>query len=333
MTNEAVPGTFKVEKSSDPTDGGTVVPGQTVTYTVKLTHLDGVAPRDVHVTDDLSDVLDDATDFTMVSSPSGAAMVHPTVENGQKMSWTIAKLDDTATFVYSVKVASDAYGASLRNVVVAPGSDYCPTAQSPAPECSTVHPTARWTLEKSSDPASGTDVDPGEKVTYTLKATNISDAPVTGMTVTDDLGDVLDNATLDDVPAGATVSGTTLTWSVPTLAARGDTATLSYAVTVEAGSSLATLRNVATPDQPSGSCVAADACETTHTTPEILGEEEVVPPARPAPTLRGVEHGLPSTGGPGQVWIWSSAALLIAGCGLLLASRGPVRRGGRRDEA
>ena len=207
MTNEAIPGTFKVEKSSDPTDGDTVAPGQTVTYTVKVTHLAGVAPRNVVITDDLSDVLDDATDFTMVSSPSGTTLVNASADNGQKMSWTIAKLDDTATFVYSVKVAEDAYGASLRNVVVAPRSEYCPTAQSPAPECTTVHPTAKWTLEKSSDPASGTQIDPGDKVTYTLKATNVSDAQVTGMTVTDDLSDVLDDATLDAVPAGATLSG------------------------------------------------------------------------------------------------------------------------------
>ena len=165
---------------------------------------------------------------------------------------------------------------------------------------------------------------------------NVSDASVTGMTVSDDLADVLDDATLDAVPAGATLAGTRLVWAVPTLAARGDSATLTYTVTVEEGSSLATLHNVATPDQPSGSCVAVGACETTQTTPEILGEEtqvppaEVpparVPPARTPPVIRGVDHGLPSTGGPGQVWIWSGAILLLAGCGLVAVSRR------RRDE-
>ena len=222
VTNEAIPGTFKVEKSSDPTDGAAVVPGQTVTYTVTVTHLDGVSPRNVAVTDDLSDVLDDATDFTVVSTtPAGTTVVGPTPENDQLLSWTIPQLDTTATIVYSVKVAPTAYGVTLRNVVVAPASSNCPTATSQAPECSTTHPTARWTLEKSSDPVTGSRVQPDSQITYTLEAVNISDAPVTGATVTDDLSDVLDDAVLDAVPAGATLSGTTLTWTVPTLAARG----------------------------------------------------------------------------------------------------------------
>ena len=321
VTNEAVPGTFKVEKSSDPVDGSSVVPGQTVTYAVTVTHLDGVSPRNVALTDDLSDVLDDATDFTVVSTtPAGTTVVGPTAENGQKLSWTIPKLDTTATIVYSVKVAPTAFGVSLRNVVVAPKSENCPTATSQAPECSTTHPTARWTLEKTSDPATGSQVLPDSKITYTLKAVNISDAPVTGATVTDDLSDVLDDATLDAVPAGATLSGTTLTWTVPTLAARGDAATLSYTVTVDTDASLATLRNVAVPGQPSGSCVAAGACETTHDTPEIAGVQEEVPPpppARPMPVIEGVDHGLPSTGGPDRVWLAAGVLLLLAGAGLV----------------
>ena len=300
VTNEAIPGTFKVEKSSDPTDGAAVVPGQTVTYTVTVTHLEGVSPRNVAVTDDLSDVLDDATDFTVVSTtPAGTTVVGPTPENDQLLSWTIPQLDTTATIVYSVKVAPTAYGVTLRNVVVAPASSNCPTATSQAPECSTTHPTARWTLEKSSDPVTGSRVQPDSQITYTLEAVNISDAPVTGATVTDDLSDVLDDAVLDAVPVGATLSGTTLTWTVPTLAARGDSATLSYTVTVNTDASLETLRNVAVPDQPSGSCVEVGACETTHVTPEIAGvQEEVPPPARPAPVIRASRTGCPTPAVP-----------------------------------
>jgi fimbrial isopeptide formation D2 family protein/LPXTG-motif cell wall-anchored protein len=342
VTNEAIPGTFQVAKSSDPTDGATVAPGQTVTYTLQVTHLAGVSPRDVHVEDDLSGILDDATDFTVVSTtPAGTTVVNPTPANGQKLTWTIPELDTTATITYSVKVKPDAFGVSLRNVVTAPKSTNCPTAQSTDPACSTKHPTAKWTLEKTSNPVSGTEVDPLDKVTYTLKAVNISDAAVTGMSVTDDLSDVLDDATLDAVPAGASLTGTDLVWAVPTLAARGDAATLVYTVTVRAGASAATLHNAATPDQPSGSCVAVGACETTHPVPEILGEEGQVPRPRPAPApaLAGVGVGvgdtLPSTGGPDQVWVLAGVALLLAGSGLLLRSRrrkaGTSRRADRHD--
>ena len=71
--------------------------------------------------------------------------------------------------------------------------------------------------------------------------------------VTDDLSDVLDNATLGTVGAGGTVTGTTLTWAVPTLQP-GASATLVYTVTVNAGAFNQTLGNVATPG-PGGECV------------------------------------------------------------------------------
>ena len=45
---------------------------------------------------------------------------------------------------------------------------------------------------------------PGDTVTYTLTATNNSDGVVTGAIVTDDLSDVLDNATIGTDRAGGT---------------------------------------------------------------------------------------------------------------------------------
>ena len=85
------------------------------------------------------------------------------------------------------------------------------------PICETTHQTPGWTLEKSSDPASGSTVQPGSSVTYTLTATNDSEGVVTGAVATDDLSDVLNHASLDAVPEGATLTGTTLTWNIPEL--------------------------------------------------------------------------------------------------------------------
>ena len=52
-------------------------------------------------------------------------------------------------------------------------------------------------LAKGSDPVSGSSVDPGDQIVYTLKATNTSDAVVEGAQAVDDLSKVLDNATID----------------------------------------------------------------------------------------------------------------------------------------
>jgi len=91
-------------------------------------------------------------------------------------------------------------------------------------------------VTKTSDPASGTAVAPGDTVTYTLAVVNTGDVDVT-TTITDDLSGVLDDATLASgptiAPAGtgsATITGETLTWT-GTLGP-GATATITYAVTV-----------------------------------------------------------------------------------------------------
>ena len=109
-----------------------------------------------------------------------------------------------------------------------------------------MHPTPGWTLEKSSDPSSGSEVNPGDQVTYTLTVTNDSNGVVSTAVVTDDLSDVLQYASLDAVPDGATLSGTTLTWNVPTVEP-GYAAQLSYTVTVDDDAYDVSFANVATP--------------------------------------------------------------------------------------
>ena len=105
-------------------------------------------------------------------------------------------------------------------------------------------------------------------VTYTLTATNDSAAVLTGAVVTDDLSDVLDNATIGTIGAGGSVTGTTLTWAVPTLQPDG-VATLVYTVTVNADAFNETLVNVATPG-PGGECEAAPRTAPPPTRPRTM---------------------------------------------------------------
>ena len=63
-------------------------------------------------------------------------------------------------------------------------------------------------------------VKPGDTITYTVTATHTGGAAATDLTVTDDLADVLDNATFVDASivastGTATRSGPTLTWTDP----------------------------------------------------------------------------------------------------------------------
>ncbi|WP_344706389.1 hypothetical protein, partial [Marihabitans asiaticum] len=67
-------------------------------------------------------------------------------------------------------VKADQWGESLRNVAT-PGDD---DGGECVEDCDTEHPVPSYTLSKSSDPADGSSVEPGDSVTYTVRATNDS---------------------------------------------------------------------------------------------------------------------------------------------------------------
>lgn len=308
-------------KASEPVSGSSVQPGDEITYTVTLMRRDGVDPRNVVVNDDLSQVLNNTTLVTGPTTSTGTAGV-----SGTTLTWTVPVLSNPVeTVTYTVRVNPDAWGVTLRNAATSPGSSPCvpedldggdgalfagtlpgaradaaPLADDPLCPTTTVHYTPSWSLEKTSDPASGSTVPVGSTITYTLTATNTSElAALSGASVTDDLAGVLRYATLGTVGAGGSVTGTTLTWTVPDLEP-GEQATVSYTVRVNSDAYNATLRNVATPGD-GGECIV---CTTTHETPS--------PPTPPLPqtgtnaSLQGVLLGL---------------LLSAGGVGLLVAAR------------
>lgn len=127
-----------------------------------------------------------------------------------------------------------------------------------------------YTVTKTSDPASGSTVRPGDKVTYTVTVTEpaTSAAPSLNPSLSDDLSDVLDDATYNNDATASTgtvsVTGNTLDWSAAAIMP-GESITVTYSVTVNAppeGDRV--LGNVVTSD----GCVPVDGqtpdCKTTH---------------------------------------------------------------------
>ena len=269
------------------------------------------------VTDDLSDVLDNAAIGTIGTGG---------VLTGTTLTWTIADLapDAVTTLTYTVTVNADAFNETLHNVATPGTGGVCvPPGQieeeggaveaavvalvdaQAAADCETTHYTPGWSLEKSSDPESGSTVDPGDQVTYHLTVINTSNAVVNSAVVTDDLSDVLQYASLDSVPAGATLSGSTLTWAVPSIEP-GFAAELSYTVTVDDDAYDVSFANVATPGN-GGICTG---CTTTHETP----------PAPDNPDNPD-ESNLPNTGGTSLVPLGLGAGFILAGVLALAESR------------
>ena len=103
-----------------------------------------------------------------------------------------------------------------------------PEAQDPAAACDTVSvPGSGLVHRKSVDPASGTPVEVGDTLTYTLTFDNTAGPAAATVDTTDDLSAVLDDATFVD---GSITEGAGLTRPVPatrlavtgTRAGRGD---------------------------------------------------------------------------------------------------------------
>jgi uncharacterized repeat protein (TIGR01451 family)/fimbrial isopeptide formation D2 family protein len=261
-------GSFTVAKAASVTATG---PGETVTYTVTVRNTGDVAytaERPASFVDDLSDVLDDAA--LSGELPDGATVA------GSTLRWSgPLAVGDTVTITYTVTVGDDGSGNRvLRNAVrpTAGGGSCVEDA------CSTTTPVRSFTVAKSSSAADR--VRPGDVVTYTITVTNTGGADYTDdapASFTDDLADVLDDATVTQQPTGgATITGMELSWSGPL--AMGAPVVVTYAVTVgPAGSGDGVLTN-AVAAGTGGSCATADGCTTTSAV-EALAISKTVDPS------------------------------------------------------
>ncbi|MGY1551215.1 DUF7927 domain-containing protein [Microbacterium sp. A588] len=242
---------YLVSKAADP---ATVVPGDVVIYTVTVENIGAVAfdvDYPATFTDDLSEVLDDATYNGDVTAGGSVA--------GEELSWT-GSVDVGATSIvtYSVTVNNPATGdGTLINAVMpdGPGGDCDPDL-----ECVVETPVQSFSVEKTADVPTAM---PGDVVAYSVTVTNTGHVDYTDAapaSFTDDLTAVLDDAVYnDDVSSGATVDGTVLAWAGAL--AIGESVTVTYSVTVnDPISGDQTLRNSVTPTAPGGVCVTDTDC-------------------------------------------------------------------------
>ncbi|MBS0022686.1 DUF11 domain-containing protein [Microbacterium paraoxydans] len=297
VTTEHPVAGFELVKTSSPAAGSVVEPGQTIQYTVTGTNTGATTLDPASLTDDLAGVLahaayngDLATAIDGTTLTTGGATL-----SGSTLSWTGAlQPGQSVTVTYSVTVGQDASGEILRNTVSGTATPTTPTPGDPTgpqvpgepivpPTSTTEHPVlgSGFTVSKSADPASGTAVEAGDTITYTITGTNTGDTALDPAEIVDDLSGVLGSAAYnDDATADrgtVSVTGDTLTWrgSLP----KGASVTIRYTVTVDAGVEKALLRNVATgegtpripvdpsdPDGPTrpGTPLTPPPAETTH---------------------------------------------------------------------
>jgi uncharacterized repeat protein (TIGR01451 family) len=225
-------------KSSDPASGtagspAAVTPGQAITYAITVTNT-GLA---------------DATGVTVTDAiPAGTSFV--SADNGGSLSaglltWSDLTVPASGSLVLSFQVSVD--GTDGDGTLI----DNTATVNN-VPTNTTHHEVevASLAIAKTADPASGSIVQPGDRIDYTITVTNTGHAAADGQTVTDTLpADVTVIAGSID-PAAQTVDATHLVWLVDVPAATADgpgTVVLTYSVTVNPDASQgSTLTNLVT---------------------------------------------------------------------------------------
>ncbi|WP_410660960.1 hypothetical protein [Amycolatopsis sp. lyj-112] len=312
-TSTPVPG-LELEKKADKS---TVNPGDVVKYTVTVRNTGKTKLAGATFTDDLTEVLDDA-----VFQKDGTATIGAVSYEEPKLTWTgDLEIGQTATITYSVKVTKPDGDGKLTNAITSddPGAN-CPPG-SKDPKCGTTTPVSSLKIKKTVDK---TQAKPGEVVTYTVTVENTGQATVDGATFTDDLTQVLDDATFDGA-AKATIG--TVTYAAPKLTwtgklAPGEKATVTYGVTLK---SPATgdhrLRNVVTSDTPGVNCPPGSANPECGTDTRVPPTPE--PPVKPTPQPPDTPRppGLAVTGSPVKTMSVLALGMLAVGALLLLAGR------------
>ncbi|GAB3600225.1 DUF7927 domain-containing protein [Microbacterium tumbae] len=265
VNTRLIPG-LELRKTSDPADGAAVVAGQTIAYTVEAENTGNTTLDPVDIADDLSGVLDHAEYQDDVATAIDGIPVAsgPATITGDDLVWTgVLEPGETVTITYSVVVDEDVEGESIVNRVTASGTPPGPFDPLVPPAVTTEHPIAGFEIAKSADPASGSVVEPGQTISYTVTGTNTGATVLNPASIADDLSAVLAAAEYNDdivtaidgtpVTAGAAaITGDDLAWS-GTLQP-GQTVTITYSATVAEDASGEILRNTvsgtATPTTP-----------------------------------------------------------------------------------
>ncbi|WP_029138595.1 DUF7927 domain-containing protein [Nakamurella lactea] len=223
-------------KTADPATGSTVTAGQRVTYTLTFRNV-GKAAGPIDYTDDLTKVLDDAV-ISAAPRTSDPALKAGKVTGGKFRVTGTLQAGQVATVVYAVTVKPDGERGDKRmsNFLVKPGQVDPPVECAKDNPLCTDHPVAEIVDSKSVDPVTGSAVQAGQRLTYTLTFANNGTGSGQVAKV-DDLTHVTDDATLVSPPKSSdkalSVSRHGNRISISGILPAGRTVVVSYAVQVK----------------------------------------------------------------------------------------------------
>jgi uncharacterized repeat protein (TIGR01451 family) len=203
-------------------------PGQTVTYTVVVTDSGQTPYTGAAFSDSLSGVLGDASYNNDATKTAGTVAF-----SSPNLTWAgDLAVGASVTVTYSVTVHSPDTGSHVltNTITSATAGNNCP-AGGTDPRCTVTVDIAALTIVNT---AGVSTTAPGSAVVYTVTVTNTGQTLYTGVSVTDPLTRVLDDAAFNNdattSSGSVTYASTNLTWTGDL--ASGATATITFSVTV-----------------------------------------------------------------------------------------------------
>jgi uncharacterized repeat protein (TIGR01451 family)/fimbrial isopeptide formation D2 family protein len=271
--------TLTVTKSDTPGNGVAVNAGQTITYDLAASDPSVSSTPTGAVT--VTDTIPAGTTYVPKSATcgglTGCTAQYDSTNNKVTFSWPGLSSGGSANLSFKVTVnAGLAGGTDINNT-----ASYTNVASTcgAAATCTTnevTNPIGEPDLvtSKVSSPVSGSTVNPGQKVSYTLTFDNSKGTAAASVSYTDDLAGVLSDASVTTAPsasnAALTVSSVSTksdSFTVSGSVAAGASYTVTYTVTVDASLTAdATLTNylVPTGTTPPSSCATTNADCTTN---------------------------------------------------------------------
>ncbi|WP_102944949.1 OmpA family protein [Stenotrophomonas sp. VV52] len=253
---QLTPAATTVTKTSQPASGTQVAPNEVIEYSVAVT----VANAALHEVVTVTDLLGPGLTFVAVTQAGDFTC---NAANPLVCSLPVGTAPGVHTLVYTARVDADATG-TVRNAVV-PSK---PAGVDPAPVCSsctTEHPIvpSQATVTKSADPVSGSFVDRGQGIVFTVTTVIAGSATTQPLLLQDALGAGLNFDTV--VSAGAYTCTGALQCTLPAGTLPGSYP-LVYRATVDAGASGVVTNTVAASNPPGGDPdPICTSCSTDHT--------------------------------------------------------------------
>jgi uncharacterized repeat protein (TIGR01451 family) len=285
--------TLSLTKTAVDLDGGYLVTGDIITYTLTVTNTGNSPAYEVVVTDDLPDTV---TCQDVAGTPASC---------NDTVIWYIGELAAGAytTLTINVSIDADAAGQSIINTGQVTGGNVdpvdpaqvCPDGSAPAGGICLVAPIppdavpTTFSFAKTAEDVNGGELVIGDLIRYTLMVSNTGTNPAYNVLVTDDLPDLL---ACEDVDGDSEDCAGVILWYIGQLQP-GATATLTINTTIlpEAegqsivNTGLVSGDNVIPVDPvevcPDGSLPVGDICIETPVKPEVP-KTDSIPQTKPS---------------------------------------------------